>query len=679
MTRFLRARYWLTGLALFVAITATAAPAQAALRPVEDFFRQPQVLDAALSPSGRQLAVTTARGTDRVGLVVFDLETGKPPLRAAQFADVDIVAFQWVNDRRLIFSVVDLAAGSGLDRRETPGLFAVDADGSELRQLVMRRAERRLQAPSGGRARALPWHHRLLGVPTLAGEAQPDEVIVGEYFGDGLRNLDRVVPKWLNVRSGLTRHLETDAPAHAVGWIFDRAGRPRVAITRFADRDAIHWRGPGQAEWQRLAESGLDELPYEPRFVDDAGGLYVTHRVGPEGLAVLARYDFDRRAPASEPWIQVDGFDFRGALLGDKVGGTPLGVRVESDAETTVWFDDKLQKLQQQADARFPGRINRIGCRRCGSDDMVALVNSWSDRDPGKLWLYRQATGQWQAIASVMPGIEPAEMATVEFHRIRARDGRDLPVWLTLPAGHRAGAPRPAVVMVHGGPWVRGGHWRWQPMEQFLASRGYLVISPDFRGSTGYGEAHHKAGWKQWGRAMQDDLADALAWARAQGHADTRACIAGASYGGYATLMGLVRHPDLYRCGVAWVAVTDLLLLLEGSIWIEDDTSDLARRYTLRERVGDARVEAEALVTVSPVAQAARIRAPLLLAFGESDVRVPLAHGTRLREALREAGHDPEWVSYPGEGHGWRMPQTQIDFARRVETFLARQLGDAPR
>jgi dipeptidyl aminopeptidase/acylaminoacyl peptidase len=274
----------------------------------------------------------------------------------------------------------------------------------------------------------------------------------------------------------------------------------------------------------------------------------------------------------------------------------------------------------------------------------------------------------------LLPAIDPGQMASVDFRRIQARDGRDLPVWLTLPAGHKPGTPAPAIVLVHGGPWVRGGTWAWEPMAQFLASRGFLVISPEFRGSRGYGQAHFHAGRKQWGRAMQDDVADALLWARKQGLANDRACIAGASYGGYATLMGLVRHPELYRCGIAWVAVTDPFLLLQGSIWVNDDISGAGRRYTLPELVGDPKADVDMLTAVSPLAQAERIQAPLLLAFGESDLRVPLAHGQRLRAALRKAGREPEWVSYANEGHSWRLPQTHVDFARRVEDFLARHL-----
>lgn len=645
---------------------ATAAAAAAAARlPVETFFKNPDVLDAQLSPSGTQLALTTAAGTKRVGLFVIDLGASGKAARTAAFHDADVVRFNWVNNNRLVFSVADLETGSGEDREVAPGLYGVDPDGNNMRQLVARRMPGAVQAGSPGRG-VLHANHRLLHVPLPEPGGESDDVILGV--------LGEVTPLWLNTRTGRSRPMNLNAPDGTVAWLFDSSGEARVAMVRREGKRAVHWRGPGQTEWQLLTEGDLLRVPFTPRHVDDAGNLFVTRQSGPQGYAELVRYDFERRAPAEVAWVSTPGFDYNGGLLSTRRGAPAAGVRVDTDAETTVWFDEKMKAFQELVDQRLPDSINRISCRRCGEPDMVALVRQFSDRQPGQLWLYTAANQQWRGVARVMTGIDPALMASVDFQRIKARDGRDLPLWLTLPVGRQPGRPGPAVVLVHGGPWVRGGHWRWTAMQQFLASRGYLVISPEFRGSQGYGQAHFQAGWKQWGQAMQDDVADAVLWAQAQGLADGRVCIAGASYGGYSTLMGLVRHPELYRCGVAWLAVTDPFLLLEGSWWIRDDISSSGRRYSLPQMVGDAKADAQMLTSVSPVAQAQRIKAPLLLAFGEADERVPLAHGRRLREAMQKAGREPLWITYPDEGHGWRSPQTRADFARRVEAFMAEHL-----
>ena len=655
---------------IFIALAASGVPAQTAPvappAPAEAFFKPRQVLEARLSPSGSRLAVTTSLGGQRVGLIVFDLDKPGQVTQAARFVDVDIQHFEWVNDERLVFDLIDLTVGSG-DRDYAPGLFSVRFDGTELRQLVMRQ-QPFVVSGSATRQRPLDWNHWLLHVPEGAG----DEVIIGAVQGHG-SDLVSINPMRLNVVNGRTRSMSLGAPPNIRRWIFDAAGQARVAVAQSGGRQAVHWRGPGREEWQLLAEFDTLQAPYTPRFVDAAGTLYVTRSEGPQGTQVLAKFDFATGRPEPQAMVRTPGFDFRGSLLGDRAGAKAMGVRVETDAESTVWFDEDMKRVQMLADGRMPGHVNRLSCRRCGQPDRVVLVQAWSDTDPGHLWLYRGATEQWQLISRVQPAIDPAAMASVAFERIKARDGRDLPLWLTVPKGRKAGDGGPAVVLVHGGPWVRGGHWAWSETEQFLASRGYLVISPEFRGSTGYGSVHFRAGWKQWGRAMQDDVADAWLWAKAKGWAD-RACIAGASYGGYSTLMGLVRNPELYRCGVAWVALTDPFLYLKGSWWTRDDISDEGRRYSLPAMVGDAEKDAEMLTAASPLAQAARIKAPLLLAFGQDDLRVPLEHGKRLREAMQKAGNEPEWVVYPGEGHSWRLPQTRTDFARRMERFLAEHL-----
>lgn len=664
MHTLLRLTLGLAGLWLAGGMATAAPPA------VEAFFRPPDIAQAVLSPDGRRLALTTARGAQRTGLAVFDLATGKA-VRAAQFANGDVTKVHWVNDERLLFSVVDASDGSGRPAG-APGLFAVNADGQELRQLV-RRIGRLIVSDDGGRnARLLEWNHVLLRVPTpRAGEAN-EEVLIAEV---SLDDQHRQTPLWLNTRTGRTRAVGLELPRDTVGWLSDGHGELRVALTQRDGRRGALWRGPGRQDWQPLYESGLLDAPFTVHAVDNTGQLFVTRSQGRSGDGVLSRYDFERRAPEAKPLVLTPGFSFSGQVLAEG-DGEALGVRVVTDGESTVWFDPALKALQQEADTRFPGRINRISCRRCGQPDMVALVLSFSDRDPGRLWVYnaQPAPGEkpWRAVGRVREDVKPSEMAALDFHRIQARDGRDLPVWITRSTA--AAGPLPAVVLVHGGPWVRGNVWGWHGQVQFLASRGYVVIEPEFRGSTGYGHAHYRAGFRQWGQAMQDDVADALLWAQKQGLASDKACIAGASYGGYSTLMGLVKHPELYRCGVSWLAVTDLELLLKGSWWVDDDTSSESRRHRLPETIGDLDKDADMIAAHSPVRQAARIRAPVMLAFGEDDRRVPLAHGKRMRDALREAGNEPVWLTYPGEGHGFGSLKNRVDFAERMAAFLARHL-----
>jgi dipeptidyl aminopeptidase/acylaminoacyl peptidase len=266
-------------------------------------------------------------------------------------------------------------------------------------------------------------------------------------------------------------------------------------------------------------------------------------------------------------------------------------------------------------------------------------------------------------------------MGPRELYYYPARDGLRIPVWVTLPPG---GAQKnlPAVMLVHGGPYVRGGSWQWNPEAEFLASRGYAVIEPEFRGSTGYGRHHFEAGLKQWGLKMQDDIADGARWAIAQGYADPqRICIAGGSYGGYATLMGLLNDPGLYRCGIDWAGVTDINLMYHPGWFYSSDLPEGWKQYGMPELIGDPVKDAAQLQATSPLQQAARITQPLLLTYGGDDVRVPLSHGLKFRDAVQVHNQQVEWIEYPEEGHGWSLPKNRIDFWGRVERFLDQHIG----
>jgi acetyl esterase/lipase len=659
---------WLAGpAALAQSIANTAAPIPAAA-----FYGPAEIEGSALSPSGRWLAIATAKGGDRVGLYVFDLQEWKAVAAVARFSDADVNAFHWVNDDRLVFDIVDKTRGSG-DQRWWPGLFSVSRDGKESRQLVKLERVFVSTITTAGREILGP-NHQLLHVPQGGG----NEVIVGEHRFDGVGEPLGIAPKRLNVLTGRVASLSFNSPAHAMRWLFDPQGEPRVVVTQHKGRGAVHWRAPGQDTWRMLAEYAAFEAPFTPLFTDAKGGLFVTQSSGKGAYAQLKRFDFDNGKPEAEALVSAPGFDFWGQIVSETVGSRALGVRVHTDAEATYWFDAGMKALQDEADKRFPGRVNRLTCRRCDEPDKVVAITSYSDRDPGQLWVHRAKDNSWRKVGEHRPAIQAAQMATVDFQRIRARDGLEIPLWVTTPKrpkpgpGDKPNKP-PAVVLVHGGPWVRSGFWGWHADAQFLASRGYVVIEPEFRSSTGYGQVLFRAGWRQWGLAMQDDVADAVQWAIAQGLVDgSRVCIAGASYGGYATLMGLVRHPELYRCGAAWVAVTDPRLLLK---WRHGtDQSEEVRQYSYTSLIGDAGSDAAMLDSVSPVLLAERIKAPVFLAFGGSDRRVLPVHGTRMRDALKEAGRPPEWVLYADEGHGWLKQETRLDFAQRLEDFFAKHL-----
>jgi dipeptidyl aminopeptidase/acylaminoacyl peptidase len=305
---------------------------------------------------------------------------------------------------------------------------------------------------------------------------------------------------------------------------------------------------------------------------------------------------------------------------------------------------------------------------------VTVLVYAYSDVDPGTYSLYEPQSQRWKVLGQIRPEINVRQMGNQTMHRFTARDGHNVPVWVTLPrmpAGKKVQSA-PAVVLVHGGPYLRGTSFGFDEEAQFLASRGYVVIQPEFRGSEGYGTVHFRAGWKQWGLKMQDDISDSLKFAVSKGWVDpARVCIMGGSYGGYATLMGLAKDPDQYKCGVAFASVSDPRNVYDF-FW--SDETGAGRRYSLPLLVGD-RVKDEAILKAgSPLEQVGRIKAPLLLMHGALDRRVPIDNAERMLSALRAAGKPVEWVRYPDEGHGFEFDNNRYAHYRRVEAFLAQHL-----
>jgi dipeptidyl aminopeptidase/acylaminoacyl peptidase len=374
---------------------------------------------------------------------------------------------------------------------------------------------------------------------------------------------------------------------------------------------------------------------------------------------------------SEKPLVSLSGYDFTGSLIYDDQAKLLLGVRYEIDARGTAWLDSGMQEVQAAIDKLLQSTVNSIYCLRCATVP-VALVHASSDRAPPTYFIYHRDTKKLEPLGASRPWINASLMAHRDMYRFEARDKHPIPVLVTQPLGN-ADAGRPAVVLVHGGPYVRGTHWQWEPMAQFLASRGYVVIEPEFRGSTGYGFEHFHAGWKQWGLAMQDDVADSVQWAVKKGWVDpARVCIAGASYGGYAVLMGLIKDPDIYKCGVNWVGVSDINLMYDIGY---SDFSEEWKRYGMPLLVGDQVKDAQQLKASSPLEQASRLQRPLLMAYGGTDRRVPLKHGMAFRDAVSKTNKDVEWVVYPNEGHGWRELDTNIDFWTHVEKFLDRNIG----
>jgi dipeptidyl aminopeptidase/acylaminoacyl peptidase len=662
-SRFLAATTWAALLLATGVFAQTPAPPA-----IEVFTRVPAFSQPALSPDGRRLAVLALGQSGRKQLAVIDAQNVAQGKVVAAFNDADIGAFQWISDRRLVFRAVDLTSGGG--NQLAPGLYAVDADGSEYRALV----DREWRGTAGRRIgdRALPWYTFLLA-PSAARNSDVVYVVQAEPRRLGFEPSASALLK-LDTRTGESTNLSLGAPTGAGSWLVDEDGQPRARVVLRDGKLVVHYRDPKDGTWRVIAEfalvGGEGFLPLQARR---DGTLLVVANHGRDTRA-LWQYDPAARRVIEPPLVSVEGFDFDGQLVWDGVNERLLGVHVIGDAPGTVWLDDKMKQAQARVDALLPGTVNRLSVPLRPAAPLL-LVESSSDAQPPVYALYNTETQALTRFARAMPDIDARALGRMDFVRYKARDGRTVPMYYTLPPAHYGKSRLPTVALIHGGPWVRGSRWGWDSQAQLLASRGYLVLEPEFRGSDGYGYAHLKAGFGQWGAAMQDDVTDAVQWAIAQGLADPqRVCAAGASYGGYATLMALAKEPQLFKCGVAWVAVTDIELMFTAS-WT--DVTESGRRYGYGVMIGDPKADAEKLHAASPTANAARITQPLLLAYGAQDLRVPLEHGRKFRALVTQHNKDVEWIVYGDEGHGWLKPENKLDFWTRVEKFLAAHIGAA--
>ncbi|MET0267276.1 MAG: alpha/beta fold hydrolase [Duganella sp.] len=634
--------------------------------PIGDFFENPEFSGALLSPSGKYLAVRIGSKGKRERLAVVTLADSSVKIAAA-LERADVGHFQWVNDERLVFTATDRTVGFG-DLRHAPGLYAINRDGEKFIQLASRSGTPLFTMGSIRNRDMLPWNTRLLNQKGAQNSeyiyvTKPDITAPGQVQDVSLLKLNTLTGRWTPV----------SGPDHSMRWLLDDKGEPRIATTVKKGVSAIHYRDPATDTWRELSNYQTytgSRGAMSPRVFGPDGALYVVAQAGKDTTA-LYQYNLAAGKVAEQALVKLEGYDFQGSLIISK--NKLLGVRHLTDGVSTTWFDAQMKAMQERVDARLPNTTNLLTVPNQPQTPWV-LVHAYADRFPMRTMIYNSETDTLSGVGASYPNIKPEQMGKQTMIRYQARDGLSIPAMLTLPAVESKNMPM--VVLVHGGPFARGNSWGWEAESQFLASRGYAVLAPEFRGSTGFGARHFSAGWKQWGLKMQDDLADGARWAIAQGVADPkRICIAGSSYGGYATLMGLINDPDLYKCGINWAGVTDINLMYDGHWNFTSDLPDGWKQYGMPHLVGDQVKDAEQLKTTSPLLRAAEIKQPLLLAYGGADQRVPLPHGTKFYKAVKQTNPDVEWVEYEEEGHGWMLPKNRIDFWNRVEKFLDKNIG----
>lgn len=620
----------------------------------EDFARKPKLQSIAFSPDGR-LFGALQEFDGRMNLVVGDLQARKVN-RVTTFTTYDVANYRWISSKRLIFSLYD--STKGLAEGRGGGLFAINVDGSQPKELSP--SNENCRARASLTCRQTNFLRRVQG--------SDDEILaVSNDRDEDTEDVYR-----LNTRTGHKTLLTTQNPGKVSEWVLDKDGIPRAAIsTDGKTLGEIFWfRDSADKPWRKLSSVNGFAPRVRPAAFDDDGSLFVYSNLESDKYQIYvlnAATGQPGELVAKHPLVDLD----TSQPLVRLSDGRLMGFRVDADKPEILWLDEDLGRIEAVVNNSLPrGNVNNLSVL----DDGRVLVTSWSDRDPGVYYLYDPKRKQMQELLRPVDWLPPERMSSTQVVRYKARDGLEIPAYLTLPLG-KAPSKLPLVAWIHGGPWVRD-EWRFDRDVQFLASRGYAVLQPNYRGSTGFGRHHLEASFKQYGQSMQDDITDGIRYLVAQGIVDAqRVCIGGGSYGGYATLEGLVKDPDLYRCGIDEAGVADLIWSQElGYTDFNQRDPDAAEAW-YRVTMGDVKTDRAMLEQYSPRLHADRIKAPLLIVHGVGDRRVPIQHAEGMRTALQAAGKTFEWVVYPEEGHGFTKPENRIDRYKKIEAFLAKYLG----
>jgi dipeptidyl aminopeptidase/acylaminoacyl peptidase len=635
-------------LCFFLMLPFQTAIAQDGLPPLLDrelFFGDPQIAGAQISPDGNYISfMRPYQGTRNLWVKTLEADFDDA-LPVTARTDRPIMAYFWSRDGKYLLFVMDQGGDENFN------IYALDPKEAAPGHIPEARNLTNLEE-----VRAQIFH---------VSRVDPDLLFIGLNDRDkawhDLYSLRLSTGELVKMAENTNRYL---------GWLFDHEDRLRLAARQNDSGDNELWRIDPDGSESLIYEWGLTETANPYGFHKDNRRIYLVTNKGDDRdlteLYLMDIYSGEKTFLERDPEGRAD---FGGILISDKTM-EPVYTSYTDD-RTRIYFWDQEYKghydfLQEQlgdVDVRFASAT---------ADEDYFLVNAFSDVKPASVYLFhkdsRSLTFQFSPRGDDLPTRYMSHMIPI---RYPSSDGLEIPAYLTLPNGFGE-SNLPLVVVPHGGPWARD-FWGFNTEAQFLANRGYAVLQPNFRGSTGFGKAFLNAGNQQWGDLMQDDITWGVKYLVEQGVADPdRIAIYGGSYGGYATLAGLAFTPDLYAAGVSFVGPSNLITLLNSipPYWE-------AARKVFHERMGDPSTEEgrQQLIRQSPLFSADKIIAPLMVVQGQNDPRVKKAESDQIVVALRDRGFPVEYLNAPDEGHGFARPENNMAFVAAKERFLARHIG----
>ena len=605
---------------------------KAPLVPLEDFFKNADKSGWQISPDGESISYLSPHmGHTNVFVRKITDSVGTP---VTHDSVRNIYNYQWKGNRILYLQDV------GGD--ENYQLFSVSMDGKDQKALT-------------------PFPKVRTGILNdlryVPGKEK--EILITMNKRDA-RFFD---PYSINIETGETKVVYQN-DKNFDSWFTDHAGVIRIASKTDGVNTTFYHRATETAPFDSLLTTNYKESFAIQSFTFDNKNLYVATNIGRDKTAVV-EYDLAARKEIKEIYTNPD-YDV------DGLGYSPKRKVLEAVYFTSWKSEEHFLDKEAEADynkmkEKFKGY--EIGIYGNNNEEDKFIVWTGNDKMPSKFYFYDKKNGDTKFLAEGRPWIKEGDMASMKAVKYKSRDGLTIHGYLTLPKGVEA-KNLPVVINPHGGPWARDV-WGFNNEVQFLANRGYAVLQMNFRGSTGYGKEFWLKGNKQWGKTMQDDISDGVAYLIKEGIADPkRVAIYGASYGGYATLAGITFTPDLYCCAVDYVGVSNMFTFMKTipPYWEP-------YKAMFYEMVGDPVKDSALLAAASPVFFVDKIKVPLFIAQGANDPRVNKAESDQVVEALKKRGIEVEYMVKDDEGHGFANEKNSIDFYTAMEKFFAKHLA----
>lgn len=646
----------------FLVVVCSSALAQAP--PLDAFAALPAMQSPSISPDGKRLAFI-AQAEAGSFVMVSDLAT------MAVGAAVDVSAMKprgvsWANDDTLLLVASETITVRFVGRQaESVAPYGIDLAGDlSIRQLLLApRRERERGSVAGGATGVIGGYVFVQGAQVIGYQRSTGDVLMGKFAA----NADRVLYA-VDAKTDRQRPVDEGNP-YTRDWIVDETGAPKFRLEYRNDYDTLTILRRDEDGWAPISRQTVAIPEMSLVGLDGDGQLIVFQRAsdnaGRFGLYVMNA----QNGAVERPLYMHASLDVASARV-DPYTNRVVGADVGPDE--VVWFDSGLRAQQAELDQAFRDESPRIVS---WSQDRTRSIVSTEGADRAvAYYLLDSKEGTAKQIAATNMQLARAKLASRVAYSYAARDGVQIPSYLTRPLGVEG--PAPLVVLPHGGPASRDyGGYDW--LAHGLASRGYAVLQPNFRGSGGFGRQWEEAGHGEWGiGVMQHDLTDGVAALIAAGVADPeRICILGASYGGYAALAGAAFTPELYRCAAAIAGVADLRDMLEFERDRAGGRSATVSYWRQAMGVDEEGASPQDLDAASPARHAERVRAPVLLIHGRDDTVVPIVQSHTMERALQGAGKNVQLVELEGEDHWLSGAKTRLATLQALDVFLAEHLA----